>query len=48
MQECLSGNILREISMKHSEAVIAERRAHARIERPQLYFRVAKHVYRTT
>ena len=46
MQECLSGNILREISMKHSEALIAERRAHARIERPQLYIRVAEHVYR--
>lgn len=46
MQECLSGNILREISMKHSEALIAERRVHARIERPQLYIRVAEHVYR--
>jgi len=34
--------------MKHSEAVIAERRAHTRIERPQLYIRVAEHVYRTT
>jgi len=32
--------------MKHSEALIAERRAHARIERPQLYIRVAEHVYR--
>ena len=48
MQECLSGNILRGISMKHSEAMIAERRAHTRIERPQLYIRVAEHVYRTT
>ena len=34
--------------MKHSEAVFAERRAHVRIERPQLYVQVGGHVYRTT
>ncbi len=34
--------------MKHSEAVLAERRAHVRIERPQLYVRVGGHIYRTT
>jgi len=34
--------------MENSEPVFAERRAHARIERPQLYVRIGEYVYQTT